>query len=126
MKRANPEQRLQIAVAAYLRLALRSPTTWTAIGHGGGGKVRGALLKASGVVPGWPDLLIMHPMFANTLVVGIELKAKKGRVSPQQRGISMEFALCNAGYHFARSLEDVEYILRTAGIPLFASTGGPR
>lgn len=120
MARKNPEQRLQIQVANFLRLALRPPTVWTAFPAGGGGKVRGALLKAMGLKAGWPDVQVLHPMGLNTLVVGIELKAKKGRLSKPQVETCEALWAANARYVECRSLEEVDRCLRRAGIPMHA------
>lgn len=125
--RRNPEQVLQIAVADYLRVALRAPTIWTAFPAGGGGRVRGAFLKAMGLQAGWPDLLVMSP-YPNTniawpRIVGLELKAA-GRQSPNQRAIQKQFEDAGGIYHICRSVDEVEGFLRGVGIPLFASIGG--
>ena len=120
MKRAQPEAQLHKAVAAYLRLALKPPTIWTTIGHGGGGKVRGAQLKAMGVMPGWPDILIMVPDENATFIVGIELKAAKGTLSDDQKAMQKAFYSAGAVYHVARSVDMVATHLRAAGVTLYA------
>lgn len=122
MKR--PEQALQIQVAKYLGLALRAPTYWTAFPAGGGGRTRGAFLKAMGLKPGWPDVLVLHPMGLNTLVVGIELKAKKGRLSEAQKGACEALWAANARYIECRSLEDVQRCLERAGVPMYGHVAG--
>lgn len=123
MKRDNPEQRLQIAVAQYLEHALKPPTWWSAIGHGGGGRVRGAFLKAMGVKPGIADLVFIHPTRDGPLVVWIELKSEKGDQSDAQT--DFEFAISEGGclYFVARSVDEVEGFLRGVGIPLAATLG---
>ncbi len=120
MKR--PEQALQIQVANYLRVALRPPTLWTAIGHGGGGKVRGAILKMMGVQAGWPDIIIIHPLPepVYSVVLGIELKAGKGQQSTAQRLVMEGFREAVCGYEICRSLQEVELAIAHAGIPLHA------
>lgn len=123
MARKNPEQQLQIQVARYLDLALRPPTIWTAFPAGGGGKVRGALLKAMGLKAGWPDVIVMH-RFRDTLwpvFLGMELKVGKGRQSPAQKDIAESFKAIGALYKVCRSLDDVEWALMDAGLPVFAS-----
>lgn len=121
-KRTRPEQQLHMAVASYLRLALRPPTIWTTIGHGGGGKVRGALLKAMGVQPGWPDILVLGPTTGEPFaLIGIELKAAKGMQSPEQKKLGYAFVAAGGFYYLARSVDEVEGFLRGVGIPLHAS-----
>lgn len=126
-RRANPEQRLHKAVAQYLGRALKPPTIWTTIGHGGGGKVRGALLKAMGVQPGWPDVIVVGPTLemrsCRLAVIGFELKSPTGRQSPEQRQIQMCFEASGAMYHVCRSVDEVEGFLRGVGIPLHATVG---
>lgn len=121
MKR--PEQALQIAVAQYLGHALKAPTIWTAFPAGGGGKVRGAFLKAMGLKAGWPDILVMHPLEIHPTVIGIELKAKAGRISPAQKVVMESFLACKAWYVLCRSVDEVEACLRYCKVPLHASAG---
>lgn len=122
MARRNVEQQFQIQVARYLSLALRPPTIWTAFPAGGGGKVRGALLKAMGLKAGWPDVIVMHGFRTRTTVLlGIELKVGKGRQSPEQKAVMAAFQAAGALYKVCRSLDDVEWALMDAGLPVFAS-----
>jgi hypothetical protein len=123
-KRRNPEQQLQIAVADYLRLALWPPAVWSAIGHGGGGKVRGAILKAMGLRAGMPDVVIILPYRTERpipVVIGLELKAKAGRQSPEQKAVEKDWNACGGFYHVCRSVDEVEGFLRRTGVPLRAS-----
>lgn len=123
MKRDNPEQRLQIAVAQYLGHALKAPTIWTAFPAGGGGKVRGAFLKAMGLKAGWPDILVIYSPDDRiaTGVLGIELKAKAGRQTPAQHEIAQAFKDCHAWYVLCRSVDEVERALRFCKVPLSAT-----
>ena len=107
MKR--PEQALQRAVARYLELALPREAWFTAFPAGGGGKVRGAILKGMGLKPGVPDLLILH----HGELYGIELKASGGRLSPEQGEChrSMARAGCQ-GIAVCKSVDDVAVVLR--------------
>jgi hypothetical protein len=121
VKRRRPEQTLHAAVAKYLSLALRPPTVWSTFPAGGGGKVRGAILKGVGLRSGWPDLLVLHPAPTGTAVVGIELKAPTGRPSAAQADMEREFRRAHAAYEFCWSLEDVQHALQTNGIPVHAT-----
>lgn len=129
MKR--PEQTLQIQVAKYLRYALRKPTMWTAFPAGGGGKKRGAFLKAMGLRAGWPDILVVHPTTCSAgvkhpIVVGLELKAKKGSLSQNQRDVRDEFDHAGCPFLVCKSVDDVERLLRTFGVPLKGTVLGGR
>lgn len=122
----HPEQQLHKAVAAYLRVALKPPTIWTTFPSGGGGKVRGAQLKAMGLQAGWPDILVIsqsESVTHATCVVGIELKSLKGRASEMQMAVRHDFITCRAHYYICRSVDEVEGFLRGVGIPLHASVG---
>jgi len=112
----KPEAAFQRAVADYLDVALPADAVWSAIGHGGGGKVRGAQLKGMGVRPGVPDLFVCH----GGRVLFIELKAAKGRVSPAQT--AFHAALQRAGIRTAvcKDLGGVCMALAVAGIPMRA------
>lgn len=123
-RRANPEHRLQIAVANYLSVALKPPTIWTSLDAGAGkmSPITAALRKARGVKAGWPDVLVIHPgrMPHMAIVLGIELKAGKGRMSGAQK--EMAVAMYNAGcsYVTCRSIQEIAKILDFLAIPLHA------
>src|SRR5512139_1776153 len=125
-KRARPEQSLQQDVARYLARVLSSPSYWSAIGHGGGGLVRGAILKSMGVKAGVPDLIVMHPVLkagsgAGCWVIGIELKSATGSLSPAQKATKVAFENAGGMYYVARSIDEVEGFLRGVGIPLVST-----
>ncbi len=116
------EQQLHIAVAQYLDLALPKADTalpggipWTTIAHGGGGKIRGALLKAMGLKPGWPDI---HILFAGAHY--IELKKEGGKLSKAQKAVHAAIRGAGGRVAVCRSIQDVEETLRDWGIPLKA------
>lgn len=104
-------------VADYLRVALRPPTVWTTIPAGGGGRVRGAQLKARGLQPGWPDIIIID---RGPNVIGLELKTKTGKQSPEQRFIAQAFKEVCAWYILARTLDEVARALRFCKVELHA------
>lgn len=110
--RSHPEQSLQIHVANLLTW-LVIDTPWTAIGHGGGGKQRGMILKGMGVHAGWPDLMLIHratPYF-------IELKAEKGVLSAAQKAVHEQIALAGGVVAVCRSIDQVRSTLALWGIP---------
>ncbi len=120
------ERELHAAVAKYLCLALKPPTTWTTFPAGGGGLARGKMLARLGLRPGWPDIIVLHPApasapaFPYSIVLGIELKAEDGRLSKVQRSVREELWAAGAGHYLCRSLEDVERALRSGRIPVHA------
>ena len=108
------EQGFQQAVAVYLDRVLPPGVFGTAVGHGGGGKVRGAILKSMWVRPGVPDLIFVY----RGRFIGIELKSPTGRVSPAQKSCMEQIVAAGGTWASARSLDDVERILVAFGIPL--------
>ena len=128
MKR--PEQILHMQVARFFKLALRPPVLWTTFPSGGGGKARGAFLKAMGLQPGMPDLLIFTPGpvsnngVAFTRLIGLELKSDKGQPSEAQKAMALRFEAVGGVYLIARSLDEVEILLRAAGVPVHAKARG--
>lgn len=120
MRPTDPEFKFHESVAQYLKLALPSEYPWSSIGHGGGGRTRGALLQRLGLRPGVPDILIWVPPYGRT--IGLELKRPKGgRTSPAQ--IEFGGALRRAGgvVYLCNTLAKVEYVLRQENISLRAS-----
>lgn len=78
---ALSEARFHRACAGFLALRLRPPDFFSTFPAGGGGKMRGAALKAAGLKPGMPDIF---PLIINGNVYGIELKAEKGHLTDVQ------------------------------------------
>jgi hypothetical protein len=121
------ERELHAAVARYLGVAVRPPTTWTTFPAGGGGLERGRMLARLGLRPGWPDILVLHPAEERrVIVVGLELKTEIGRQSMAQRAVQEEFAAAGASYALCRSIIDVEQVLEAAGVPIFARVAKAR
>lgn len=120
----HPEQAFHMTVAQYLDAALPAECWWTTFPAGGGGKARGGQLKAMGLKPGCGDILVLHEVAtaASTSVLWIELKRRKGgKISPEQLAFAKRMnAFNDVTATFARTLEDVEHVLITEGIPLRA------
>lgn len=112
----KPEERLQRAVAAYLTVALPNDAAWSAIGHGGGGRLRGAILNGMGVKAGVPDLFIVYR--GRTLM--LELKAPEGRVSREQRTFHALLLRAGVETRICRTIGDVVNALTLMGVPLSA------
>ena len=111
----HPEQSLQTHVATYLGWALSEPWYWTAIGHGGGGHLRGMILKGMGVKKGIYDFLFLGP---DRFVGWIELKSLAGTLTPEQR--AFQEMVLKFGHHtaVAKSLDEVRLILLSWNAPL--------
>ena len=118
-RRQHPEDDLHKAVADYLELAMPVEVPWTTMPAGGGGKVRGARLKAMGLHPGWPDLQLVF----RGCYIGIELKSEKGRLTDAQKAMHERLMVSGALVYTATSVEAVEGFLRGCGVPLRATTG---
>lgn len=102
------EDQLHRSVAQYLALVLKPPTLWNTFPAGGGGKARGQRLKAMGLKPGWPDLIVLHPKGRLTMVLGLELKCGRNRQSAEQKAVAEQFAgLPLAHLAVCRSIDDV-------------------
>ena len=119
---AGSEHDLQAAVAEFLALSLPPhEAVFCSIPNGGKrDKATAGKLKAEGLKPGAPDLLILWRGRA----IGLELKTGKGRLSPQQMAFSMRWTTAGGVYAVARSIEEVAALLDAAGVPLMARIGG--
>jgi hypothetical protein len=119
--RRHPERDTQITIAQYLDAVLDPCLcVWTAIGHGGGGKVRGAWLKRMGMKAGIPDIAIwwttshrdhLHCAF-------LEIKSADGRSSDAQDEMADRLSDVGAHVEICRSIDDVERVIFDCGIPL--------
>ena len=116
---AETERQLHEAVAAYLALALPADAVWTTFPAGEyRTKATGGRLKGMGLKRGWPDLQILY---AGRLH-GLELKTRKGRLSPEQAERHREIREAGGVVEVCRSLAEVELALAGWGVPLRAST----
>jgi len=119
---AGSEHDLQAAVAEYLTLALPPHEALFCAIPNGGKRDKGTAgkLKAEGLQPGAPDLVILWKGRA----IGLELKARRGRLSSAQLAFSMRWTTAGGLYAVARSLEEVADLLDAAGVTLRARIGG--
>jgi hypothetical protein len=112
-KRDNPEAQLHKAAADYLDRILPPKSWWTTIPAGGGGVIRGAILKRLGYQAGTPDLLICFAGKAHF----IELKAKQGRLSAEQVGQMEALNEASVPVEVCRSITDIGLALSRWQIP---------
>jgi len=110
------EADLHKAVADLLDVALMPPAVWTTFPAGWGqlGKAVAGRLKAAGLKPGFPDILI----FCNGTCVGIELKAPEGTLSMEQTDMFRRLASAGVKIHVCRSQTDVLNALRRENLPV--------
>jgi hypothetical protein len=105
------------SVVAFLSKALHRDTWWAHVPNGGYRHATEAKrLKAMAVVPGTPDLLLIHRGAACWL----ELKRKGGYLSPAQNYCHQRLLLAGSPVSVCRTIEDVEAALVRAGIPIKA------
>jgi hypothetical protein len=115
VKRRQPEFEFHCCVGDYLRTALAADVRWFHVPNGEHRtQATGERLKRMGVMPGVPDIIILHA--GRTL--WLELKSNKGKLSPTQEDWR-EF-LCNNGFAFycCNTLDQVQASLKANGIPL--------
>jgi hypothetical protein len=116
------EHGLQIGVARLLNLCLDPERTWwSAIDHGAGkmSKRAAGMMKKRGVKRGMPDIVIMWWHNVVGKMIGIELKAGKGRLTPDQRLVERQWNKMGFAIYTARSLGEVQQILRVENIPMY-------
>lgn len=111
LKRRTPEQDFHKRVAQLLDTVLIAPAFYTTFPAGGGGKIRGAILKSMGLKPGMPDLLVFwsdaRPDGTRPHILGLELKSKTGSLSKEQKAISFAMHANGMHYEVCRGEEDV-------------------
>lgn len=116
MNTPQSESVLQAQIVQWLRWSLPASAFLTAFPAGGGGRVRGAKLKRMGLVPGFPDLLLIW----NGEAYGLEVKTAKGRVSQEQVDCHMQLAKAGMSVVIIRSVAEAERTCLQLRIPLRA------
>lgn len=109
----KPEAALHRAVAQYLSLVLPQGcgVFFSTFPSGGGGRIRGAQLKAMGLKSGVPDLMLIH----EGRYYGIELKAGTA-LSVAQHERRDEIHQAGGQVAVARSIDQVKEHLSRWGI----------
>lgn len=83
----------------------------------GGDRVRNARVQARskrlGMMPGWPDLVVLTPSDG---VIFFEVKAPGGSLSPDQRAMRETIERLGYPYAVVRSVEDVRAALAGWGV----------
>lgn len=121
----RPEDRLQMNVIEFCRLALKKPDrVWFCPNGGNLSKAQAGRFKAMGLSPGVHDLhfiwrsgsLGQFPNFGT-----IELKAGKNTLTGEQETFGRDMAAVGWPWAEARTVEDVERALRAWGVTLHAT-----
>lgn len=107
--RQRPEAVLHKLVVEYLARALPKGAFFSTLPMSGGANfMRGPTLTSQGAKRGLPDILIVHAGSAYF----IELKAKGGTLSTEQRATHADLQTARAPVGVCRSLDDVQRFLR--------------
>lgn len=122
MKRGNPEARLQIVIAEFLRVAAPDLLFWSVRNESSRGTGIGGLLKAMGRHPGASDLMAIH----DGLLICLEVKTETSKVygtkksyqSDDQKVFQRAVEARGARYFVVRNTEEVENALALCGVPL--------
>ena len=125
------EKDFHAAAMAYLNMALPSHAVATTFPAGGGGKIRGAQLKRSGLLPGWPDIQIL--MRASSFdqaaksfsrFIGFECKRQgAGVVSEKQITAHERIATAGGVVYVVRTLDEIYQHLIAESINLRCKPG---
>lgn len=108
------EQRFQIKLVEDLRTILPRHVIVVHVPNGGfRSKVEAGILKAMGVLPGFPDLLILFNWRAYT----IELKAGAGQLTTDQQKAHRLLKETNVPVAVCRTLDEVLERLKAWNIP---------
>lgn len=122
MNKHMPEQQLQIDTVKFLNLALDPSASffWATPNETGvsgrKGAMLGAIRKAMGVKPGFPDLMIAHEVVINP--IGCELKVGRNTQTAPQKGVEAIFIRLGWPYYVCRSVQDVYEALLAEGVPM--------
>lgn len=117
---SGPEHKVQVAIIKYLRIVMPQAMIQHCRNESGkakgrGGMASGMIAKAAGVMPGFPDLIVLPSATVGPFF--LEVKAAKGRV--QENQMIVHDMLRHRGYKVAvvKSIEDVRDFLTAESIP---------
>jgi len=111
---------LQRQIAQFLAVGLAGNSWFSAFPLGGGGKVRGAILRSMGTKEGTPDLIVINDGRA----IFLEVKSYTGAVSEAQKRCHAELRRARCPVYVVRSLDEVVNALTASGVPLRAMVDG--
>jgi hypothetical protein len=117
----TPEQIVHKSIATFLDLALTPPDWWTTVPSGGGGKVRGAILKSLGLKVGLPDILLIH----HGRTYWLEIKPGKLKAKDYQKACHVRLALAGCAMPLVvHDIVETHDALVQWGFPLRANIWG--
>lgn len=90
MKRQHPESELQKACVKWFKLQYPKDMIWANANGGARSPIEAAIMKGEGVTAGIPDLTVI----VNKHLFFVEMKAKTGRLTPQQAAIHERLKEC--------------------------------
>jgi hypothetical protein len=97
------EDQIQQKLVELLENFCRPDVTWFAVPNGGWrSKKTATRLKATGVRPGVPDIIVL----ARGHMHGIELKREAGRTTKTQDAFGAEIERAGGGYHVCRGFRE--------------------
>jgi hypothetical protein len=109
------EQNFQKAVATLLHAALPDDAWSSAFPAGGGGRLRGAILKSMGLAPGVPDYIIAHA--GRTLWLELKTHARGSGLSATQRACHERLRAAGHAVEVVRDIVEVIRALDAHGVP---------
>lgn len=120
------ERDFQAVAMEYLDMALPAWAVATAFPAGGGGKMRGAMLKKMGLKTGWPDIQILvrasafDSMRPASRFIGFELKREIGGiVDLAQTAMHGRILMAGGIVYVARTLDEIyQHLTQDEGLHL--------
>jgi hypothetical protein len=130
-QRRRASRREEWGTHTHLAEALRrhcvpSRWWWTSLENKPLTPLSGFLQKRRGVRRGLPDVMVLLRREAGTLVIFIELKSPRGRVSRAQKQVRAELEPTGAVWAMARSVNAALQVLHLHGIPFARAWAPPK
>ena len=118
----TPEQIVHKSIVTFLELALTPPDFYTTFPSGGGGKVRGALLKSLGLKTGVGDILLIKAFSGRAY--WLEVKPGKLKAKDYQKAMHIRLALAGSETAVVHNIVETHDALVAWGFPLRARIEG--
>jgi len=113
MARKREEDAAQKWVVEFIERACPGVLVFHVPNGGKRSKTEAAILKGLGVRAGVPDLILLWPGH----VAGLEMKAPKGKPTPEQEAIGEKFIQMGHQWGVARSPEEAIALMARWGVP---------